>query len=82
MVTSPPKPTVGRIVHFNAPNTEGGSDPQAAIIVAVHGDSVVNLVRFMPDGQSIAMLMVANGAAPSQWSWPPIHVQPSPKKGE
>ena len=48
------KPTVGRVVHFYPSASDGvislGNQPQAAIIVFVHNDRMVNLVVFDHNG--------------------------------
>lgn len=69
-----PAPTVGRIVHFWAP--DGVAAPLAAIILRVHSDTSVNLHifddgtgRFSARGiNSVIKRTVA--AEPGSWDWP------------
>lgn len=68
------KPTIGRIVHFVPPTDAGWqSQHMAAIITYVHGDTMVNLCVFDPDGLAIGMSSVEEergGTAPRSWHWP------------
>lgn len=69
-----PAPTVGRIVHFWAP--DGVANPLAAIIVRVHSDTCVNLsvfddgtARYTAGGVNSAVKRTA-AAEPGAWDWP------------
>lgn len=70
------RPTVGRIVHYQAYGTPGGeykSEPRAAVItqVAVSGD-VVGLAILNPTGMFFNPA-IEYSAEPKAgcWSWPP-----------
>ena len=71
------KPSVGRIVHYQAYGTPGGefkSVPRAAVIAAVHDDEACDVVVLNPGG-----LFFNNGCkhapgdepTPGCWNWPP-----------
>ena len=65
------KPSVGRIVHYHSAQ---GSDPEAALVLAVHSDVSVNLQTWNANGTgstrtSITFEGVAEGAP--FWRWPP-----------
>jgi surface antigen len=60
------KPTVGRIVHF-----KNGEDVQAALIVAVHSDTSINLVSWNAGGTATTYTSVSLGDGAHMWSWPP-----------
>lgn len=69
------KPTIGRIVHYQAYGTPGGeypSVPRAAIITEVHNDTCVSLCVLNPTGQFFNQKVVQGGPdKPGSWSWPP-----------
>jgi hypothetical protein len=81
------KPTVGRIVHYQAYGTPGGehpSLPRAAIITAVHHQpktdteepgplsSSVDLCVLNPTGQFFNQgVPFSETPKPGCWSWPP-----------
>lgn len=67
------KPAVGRIVHYTNPERRH----EAAIVTAVHGDTVVSLAVFswngIPRSQTSVALdpaTEADSATPSTWHWP------------
>jgi hypothetical protein len=65
------KPSVGRIVHF-VPSDENAPH-QAALIVHVHSDSMVNLVAWNSGGTPNACSSVKFdevGTAQYSWHWP------------
>lgn len=74
-------PTVGRMVHFYAPEgcagPKGLDGPYAGIITGVNDDLTVNLTTFGPTGSIYPHRNVARseneGATPTPgcWSWPP-----------
>lgn len=59
------KPSVGRIVHFNNNGTK-----EAALIVFVHNDELVNLVTWNAGGTQTTRTSMRLGGEPGQWSWP------------
>ncbi len=70
------KPSVGRIVHYQSYGTPGGeykSQPRAAIITQVHGDSyAVDLCILNPTDMFFTSSVphsVTND--PGSWCWPP-----------
>lgn len=69
------KPTVGRIVHYQAYGTPGGefpSVPRAAIIAAVESDEVCDIVVFNPSGLFFNQkCRYSEEQKPGCWSWPP-----------
>lgn len=65
------KPTVGRIVNYKATNRD--TEPLAAIIYAVHEDSVdLNIVRAgqLEFARNKSMAESFEKAEAGQWSWP------------
>lgn len=68
------KPSVGRIVHYQAYGTPGGefkSLPRAAIIAAVHDDEECDVVVFNPQGLFFNRVKFSAEPKPGCWSWPP-----------
>lgn len=71
------KPTVGRIVHYQAYGTPGGefpSVPRAAVVTEVGGDDgmTVGLCVLNPSGLFFNRgLPYADPPKPGCWSWPP-----------
>lgn len=68
------KPSVGRIVHYQAYGTPGGefpSVPRAAIIAAVHADDECDVVVFNPQGLFFNRVKYSAEGKPGHWSWPP-----------
>ncbi len=77
-----PLPTVGRIVHYTfhqgPPVAQGGRiEVQAALIVAVHSNKLVNLVMWDSFGGPSSRLSVelhegdaGTEEAAGKWSWP------------
>jgi hypothetical protein len=72
------KPTIGRVVIFNMPeylknSVYGNKQEQLpAIIVAVWGETTVNL-KVITDGQNdLWATSVSQGDGPNQWNWPVI----------
>ncbi len=69
-----PKPSVGRIVHYQAYGTPGGefqSLPRAAIIAAVWPEDECDVVVFNPQGLFFNRVKFSAEAKPGTWSWPP-----------
>ena len=63
------KPTVGRIVHY----TNSELTHEAAIVTAVHGDTMVSLAVFSWNGISRSQTSVSLDGAdgtPNTWHWP------------
>jgi hypothetical protein len=66
-----PLPTVGRIVHYNAPaNDEYAARTLAALITKVNDDGTVALCCFGPFGFGFRD-NVTEGDQQSTWHWPP-----------
>lgn len=68
------KPSVGRIVHYQAYGTPGGefpSVPRAAIIAEVHSDEDVSLVVLNPQGLFFNRVKFSEIPTPGRWNWPP-----------
>lgn len=66
-----PKPTIGRIVHYH-PNP--GEPPEAALVIAVHSDTTVNLQVCNAAGTwstKSSVPVYAEGQAGQFWAWPP-----------
>lgn len=69
------KPSIGRIVHYQAYGTPGGeypSVPRAAVVTAVHDDETVDLCVMNPTGlffnQQVRFSEEPTGGT---WRWPP-----------
>lgn len=77
MGNADPKPTIGRIVHYQAHGSPDGthkSVPRAAIITAVHNESCVDLAVFNPTGMffnSSCALDESETPRGGTWHWPP-----------
>jgi len=76
----PQKPTVGRIVHYTPPESDGRKGaPYPAVITHVFGDTCVNLHVFddgsfplhVPGTEAHKPTSVNLGTGPRSWSWPP-----------
>lgn len=70
------KPTVGRIVHYQAYGTPGGefkAQPRAAIVAEVHDDDEVTVVVLNPSGIFFNRVKhaVNDAPTPGRWNWPP-----------
>lgn len=70
------KPSVGRIVHYQAYGTPGGefkAEPRAAIITEVHDAEAgqVSVCVFNPQGVFFNRVSFSDGPKPGHWSWPP-----------
>jgi len=68
------KPSVGRIVHYQAygtPNGEYPSVPRAAIVAEVYSDTKVKVVVFNPTGLHFNDSEYSETPKPGHWSWPP-----------
>lgn len=70
------KPTVGRIVHYQAYGTPGGefpSVPRAAVVTEVDPDGVtVGLCVLNPTGQFFNRgVKFSAESKPGCWNWPP-----------
>jgi len=71
------KPTVGRIVHYQAFGTPGGeypSVPRAAVVTQVNGDDMnsVGLCILNPTGQFFNQsVYYSETPKPGCWNWPP-----------
>jgi hypothetical protein len=75
-VPAPQKPSVGRIVHYQAYGTPGGeyqSAPRAAVVTQVHGDTMdVGLCILNPSGMFFnERIKFSADPKPGHWSWPP-----------
>ena len=70
-------PTVGRVVNFHNDQTID-TQPMAAIITYVWGETVVNLAVFTPNGHTTGATSVVYGqdvdiatkSGKTMWSWP------------
>jgi hypothetical protein len=68
------KPSVGRIVHYQAYGTPGGefkSVPRAAIITEVHSDTKVGVCVLNPQGIFFNTVEYDASGKPGTWCWPP-----------
>jgi len=69
------KPTVGRIVHYQAhgsPNGQHKSLPRAAIITAVHEDGSTDVCVLNPTGMYFDRGTPFSGEPKAgHWNWPP-----------
>lgn len=70
------KPSVGRIVHYQAygtPNGEFESVPRAAIITDVHNEEKgeVSVCVFNPQGVFFNRVPYSEEPKPGHWNWPP-----------
>ena len=52
------KPTVGRVMWYWPVVTERTAQPYAALVTYVHGDNMVNLVGFTPNGVAFPTMSV------------------------
>lgn len=72
-------PSIGRIVHYQRRNlaftegVEGSIVPEAALIVQVHNESLVNLQIFSGNGSTEFKTSVRLGdeGEANTWIWPP-----------
>lgn len=67
------KPSVGRIVHYQAYGTPGGEYPskeRAAIIAEVYSDEEVMLTIFNPTGLHWNKAKYSEDPKPGTWRWP------------
>ncbi|MCK8670989.1 hypothetical protein M1M07_07640 [Rhodococcus sp. HM1] len=68
------QPTVGRIVHFTPPFPALGKTdipPQAAIVVNVARDDVVDLLVWGPNrDERVRAVRFDPDGAPRSWNWP------------
>lgn len=76
MTTTTQKPTVGRIVHYQAYGTPGGefkSVPRAAVVTDVHEDNEITVCVLNPSGIFDVFNRVKYSADPTPgcWNWPP-----------
>lgn len=69
------KPSVGRIVHYQAYGTPGGefkSVPRAAIITEVYPNTTeVSICVMNPQGLFFNKVKYSETREPGHWSWPP-----------
>ena len=71
------KPTIGRIVHYQAHGSPDGthkSEPRAAVVTAVESDTVVSLCVLNPGGLFFNQgCSLDAGETPKggTWRWPP-----------
>ena len=72
------KTSIGRVVHYQAYGTPGGDhakykpEPRAAVVTAVHSDTMVSLAIFSPHGVHFDQSVhYSETPAPGCWSWPP-----------
>ena len=74
-VVSEQKPTIGRMVHYQAHGSPDGthpSVPRAAIVTAVHDDEMVDLCVLNPTGLYFNQRCVRSEEAKGgTWRWPP-----------
>lgn len=61
------KPSKGRIVMFHNPHS---NSIDAAMIVAVHSDTSVNLVSWNEGGTATTFTSVSLGEGSGRWNWP------------
>ncbi len=68
------KPSVGRVVHYQAYGTPGGefkSVPRAAIITEVISDDEVGVCVLSPQGLLFNKAQYSAEPKPGCWNWPP-----------
>jgi len=71
------KPTIGRLVHYQAHGSPDGthkSEPRAAVVTAVESDTVVSLCVMSPGGLFFSHgCSLDAGETPKggTWRWPP-----------
>lgn len=68
------KPSVGRIVHYQAYGTPGGefkSVPRAAIITEVIDDNEIGVCVLNPQGIFFNRVKFDADGKPGSWRWPP-----------
>ena len=69
------KPSIGRIVHYQAYGTPGGehkSEPRAAIITEVKDGNLVSLFVANPTGIFLNRdVPYSEEPKPGHWNWPP-----------
>jgi len=68
------KPTVGRVVHYQAYGTPGGEFPgvpRAAIITEVHSETEVGVCVLNPSGIFFNRVSYDADGKPGSWRWPP-----------
>lgn len=68
------KPSVGRVVHYQAYGTPGGefkSVPRAAIITEVHNDEEIGVCVLNPQGIFFNKVKYSEEIKPGHWNWPP-----------
>lgn len=68
------KPTVGRIVHYQAYGTPGGefkAVPRAAVIAEVFTDTDVQVCVLNPQGIFFNRVAFDADGKPGTWRWPP-----------
>jgi len=68
------KPTVGRMVYYKSygtPNGEYKPENRAAIITAIHSDTVIDLCVLNPEGMFFNR-NVEQGEKGGQWDWMPF----------
>lgn len=68
------KPSVGRIVHYQAYGTPGGefkSVPRAAIVTEVISDTEIGVCVLNPQGIFFNRVQYSEDPKPGCWNWPP-----------
>jgi hypothetical protein len=68
------KPSVGRIVHYQAYGTPGGefkSVPRAAVITEVFSDEEIGVCVLNPQGIFFNKVKYSAELKPGCWNWPP-----------
>ncbi len=68
------KPTVGRIIFYQAhgsPNGQHKSEPRPAIITRVHDDGECDITVFNPSGLFFNKAKLGGPDQPGSWYWPP-----------
>ena len=68
------KPSIGRVVHYQAYGTPGGefpSVPRAAVITEVFSDTEVGVFVMNPQGVFFNRVQYSETPKPGCWNWPP-----------
>jgi hypothetical protein len=68
------KPSIGRIVHYQAYGTPGGEFPtkaRAAVITDVYSDTEVHVCVLNPTGIFFNKVSYDAEGKPGSWCWPP-----------
>ena len=68
------RPSVGRIVHYQAYGTPGGEFPsiaRAAVVTEVHSDTDITVCVLNPQGIFFNRVQFSEEPKPGHWTWPP-----------